>query len=144
MHKRGKGTTMEENNYKTTRKENLSKRILKYMEDHSLTEKEAAALSGINYTTFNSYVLRVSYPEYENEVKMAAFLGVRTETLGRDPDVREGRETVYRNPSEDHIMKVYEDDQEYRRYADTGISLMKKGALSEATAIVTHLLDELS
>ena len=82
---------MEENNYKTTRKENLSKRILKYMEDHSLTEKEAAALSGINYTTFNSYVLRVSYPEYENEVKMAAFLGVRTETLGRDPDVREGR-----------------------------------------------------
>lgn len=135
---------MEENNYKTTRKENLSKRILKYMEDHSLTEKEAAALSGINYTTFNSYVRRVSYPEYENEVKMAAFLGVRTETLGRDPDVREGRETVYRNPSEDHIMKVYEDDQEYRRYADTGISLMKKGALSEATAIVTHLLDELS
>ena len=87
------------------------KRFEAQMNALSLTKKEIAAMSGINYSSFIGYATKGRLPKTEEAVKIAKVLGTSVEYLvsGEEPDSEECTQVI-NLPSGQAIAPVFDEE----------------------------------
>lgn len=92
------------------RAEAIARRITEAIRDNSMQQKEVADAIGVAYTTFNSWMRRVSSINADYIVPIAKYLGVSATWIltGEEVEVKEVPDSyVDLNPNEMFLIKTF-------------------------------------
>lgn len=120
----------------------LSANIKGYLDKNEMSQKEAAEASGIKYTTFNSWVCKVSYPRLRNLQKLADLFHIRIEDLTEDRTDTGRRRKNYMTVAEIELLRAYEEDPEFRLYVENGLAAKKKKEIAALNLLLESYISE--
>ena len=120
-----------------SRQEVLSENINGYLSKNGVTQKEAAVLSGVKYSTLNSWIKMKAYPRGTTLQPLADYLQVHIRDLTEDRS-ESGIRRRYLSIAEIEILRAYEEDHDFRLYIDNGLQARREQSLSD----YNHLYQE--
>ncbi len=119
-----------------TRNDILSENILGYLQQNHLTQKEAATKAGLNYTTLNNWVKRISYPNEYNLNLLADVLDCSYADLTTEHSDQKWK---YLSLTEQQILTVYRGNELFRRVVNQALDAYHNGTLLQCSDQLSSL-----